>query len=230
MLDRKAIVETIAAACADGALVLRLARPDRTYRTYWHQQIEPSVLDESALEAMLPEAAELTSIVPALLAPNALPGLWHGTSLQVGALASYFAGGTVIQIDRGSYQDPRAIPTAVPQVLEEAVRAAVLAGHLWISTGTAGFLKEEIPAGLLTDSALLAAPPAPINVMDLLPANLPAARGLPIPNGHNFGEGAQPAESTTAQAILDALSQKAAARCRGRLFAPPSPGHSRPTC
>lgn len=208
MLDRTAIMDTIAAACQGGTLVLRSARPDRTYRTYWREPVDAAVLEDRQLEAVLPEHATLTGLPPALLAPDALPVLWHGESLPYDALVRYFAGGTVVQVDRGGYEEPFAIPTAGHDVVEEAVRAAIRDGILCLSTSSACFLREEIPAGLLTDDATLAAPPPPINVMDLLPANLPDAWGLPAPTGHSLAE-TPLAEPTTAHAITEALARKA---------------------
>jgi hypothetical protein len=48
-------------------------------------------------------------------------------------------------------------------------------GTLWLVSGPASVMSEDIPAGVLTDDALLLPPPAPIPVTDLLPEKLPEA-------------------------------------------------------
>ena len=55
-------------------------------------------------------------------------------------------------------------------------------------------MSEDIPAGILTDDAILQIPPEPVSAIDLLPETLPEAWG---------------AENTTALAITTALSKKA---------------------
>ena len=74
------------------------------------------------------------------------------------------------------------------------VAEAVKQGKLWLTSGQASILAEEIPAGLLTDDARLQAPPQPIPAADLTPSNLPEVWS---------------AEATTALAIAVALSKKA---------------------
>ena len=86
------------------------------------------------------------------------------------------------------------MPRAERGVVEAAVRAAVKEGKLWLTSGPASVLAEEIPAGLLTDDARLEAPPPPIPATDILPANLAEV----------WGE-----KTTTALAISVALSNKA---------------------
>jgi hypothetical protein len=78
-------------------------------------------------------------------------------------------------------------------VIEEAVRGAVQQGFLWLTTAHAGFLREEVPAGVLDDGAALHRPPAPIGVLDLLPGALP---------------GAWQGQTATAASIAEALSAK----------------------
>jgi hypothetical protein len=69
----------------------------------------------------------------------------------------------------------------------------VVAGTLWLVNEPASLLGEPIPAGVLTDAATLRPPPAPINVLELLPAALPDA--------WNDGR-------TTALALAEGLSRK----------------------
>jgi hypothetical protein len=46
---------------------------------------------------------------------------------------------------------------------------------LWLSAGPVSLLDEDVPPGLLTDSAELLAPPAPLSLLALLPEQLPEA-------------------------------------------------------
>jgi hypothetical protein len=194
MLKAEAIRETLIAGCREGIFVLRQMRPDRTYRTFWRAEPDEVALKDPGLEAVLPEQATLDALVPRLLVPGVLPGLWKGAELALGDLLVYFAGGTVIQVQHEGYTEPITIPQASREVLEEAVRAAVRSGQLWLTAGAASLWSEDIPAGLLTEDARLQERPQPISAKDLLPPNLPEAWGNEI---------------TTARTILDALSTKA---------------------
>ena len=71
---------------------------------------------------------------------------------------------------------------------------AVKQGKLWLTSGQASILAEEIPAGLLTDDARLQPPPQPIPAADVTPSNLPEVWS---------------GETATAIAIAVALSKKA---------------------
>ena len=86
------------------------------------------------------------------------------------------------------------MPKLSRDALAAAVMEAVRNGKLWLTSGQASILAEEIPAGLLTDDARLQAPPAPIPATDLTPASLPEVWS---------------GDSTTALAIAVALSKKA---------------------
>jgi hypothetical protein len=78
--------------------------------------------------------------------------------------------------------------------VEKAMTAAVEGGIVWLRSGPASLLAEPVPAGVLSPSATLAAPPAVIPAAEILPENLP--------NAWKEGE-------TTALALSSALSQKA---------------------
>lgn len=194
MLNRRAILDTLVDGCREGLFVLRLTRPDRSVRTWWREVPDENALKDAGLEVVLPEAAVLTDLSPALLAPGLLPGLWRAPEITLGDLYEYFAGGRVVSIPREGYEERLTIPKAERAIIESAVRAAVQEGKLWLTSGPASILGEAIPAGLLTDEATLQAPPAPISTMDLLPERLPEA----------WSDGA-----TTAIAISAALSRRA---------------------
>jgi hypothetical protein len=172
MLKADAIIETLVAGCEQGAFVLRLTRPDGSFRTWWRSRPDETALKDPALELVLPEAAELGEISPALLAPGKLPDLWSTPEVTVEAIINYFDGGRVVQVDRGGYKEPVHIPKTSKQVAEKSIAAAVENGLVWLTSGPASILGEPIPAGVLTPAAVLASPPAIIPAAELLPENL----------------------------------------------------------
>jgi hypothetical protein len=175
MLKASAILETLAGGCEKGTFVLRLTRPDGTSRTWWMSRPDENVLNDSALELVLPEGAEIVEISAALLAPQNLPRLWTGDEITVKAVADYFSGSTVVQVEREGYQEPMQIPKAAQSVVDKAINSAVEAGLLWLLSGPASILGEPIPAGILNANARLCAPPAVIGAPEILAENLPEA-------------------------------------------------------
>jgi hypothetical protein len=194
MLNRRAILDTLVQGCKDGQFVLRALRPDRSVRTFWRQDPDETALKDPSLEVVLPEAAELTEIPPELLVPGRLPGLWQAADVSFGEVCNYFSGGRVAKIDKGGYDEPVAVPKASIDALAITVGEAVTQGKLWLTSGQASILAEQIPAGILTDDARLLAPPAPIPATDLSATNLPEAWA---------------GDAATALAIAVALSRKA---------------------
>ena len=193
MLKAQAIVDTLVGGCVQGTFVLKLMRPDRTFRSWWRSQPDEAALADPALELVLPEAAELGDIPADLLAPKVLPSLWPGDEIAVQAVLDYFGGKTVVQVDKGGYQEPVPIPKASADVVNAAIGEAVEAGRVWLLSGPASLLAEPIPTGVLAPSAKLRTPPAPIPAAAILPENLPAA----------WKDG-----STTALTIATGLSQQ----------------------
>ena len=175
MLKTKAILDTLSEGCAQGIFVLKLTRPDGTSRTWWMNRPDETALNDSALELVLPEAAELNELSPDIAAPKKLPGLWSADEITVQAMFDYFSGTNVVQIDRGGYQEPLAIPKASQQVVESAISAAVENGNIWLLSGPTSILAEPIPAGILNASARLCIPPTTIAAAEILPENLPDA-------------------------------------------------------
>jgi hypothetical protein len=194
MLKSQAIVDTLVEGCAQGAFVLRLMRPDRTFRTWWRSRPDEAALNDPALELVLPKAAELTDVDSDLLRQGALPSLWAGTQITVADVKSYFNGSEVVQVQRDGYEEPVLIPKASSEAIERGVTEAVEAGAIWLTSGPASLLGEPIPAGILTDAATLLPPPAAITAPEILPENLPSA--------WQGGE-------ATALALATALSQNA---------------------
>ncbi len=194
MLGRQAILDTLVAGCVDGLFVLRLMLPDRSVKTFWRKTPDEASLRDPALEAVLPEAATLAEVDSTLLEPGVLPGLWESTEVAIQELFDYFSGGRTIHITREGYEDVLTIPKADRAAVEAAVRVAVKDGKLWLSSGPASIMAEEIPAGVLTDDALLKVPPVPIPALDILPERLVEA----------WEE-----DTTTGLAVAVALSKKA---------------------
>jgi hypothetical protein len=59
MLNRQAILDTILQGCREGQFVLRLVRPDKSFRTIWRQTPTDEDLKNPALEVVLPEHADV---------------------------------------------------------------------------------------------------------------------------------------------------------------------------
>lgn len=175
MLKSQAIMETLVAGCLQGAFVLRLMRPDRSFRTWWRSRPDDGALSEPGLELVLPEAAELSEVPAGLLAPQALPSLWDGDEISVEDVVDYFSGSTVVEVDKGSYRERVAIPKAPIEAVNAAVGGAVASGELWLISGLASILGEPIPLGVLSPRAVLRRPPEMVSVAAILPENLPGA-------------------------------------------------------
>lgn len=194
MLKSQAIVETLVEGCVQGTFVLKLTRPDRTFRTWWRTRPDDAALNDPAMELVLPEAAELGEIAGDLLTPKVLPELWPAHEITAQDVIDYFCGTKVVQVDKGGFSEAVTIPKASPAVVEAAIGEAVADGKVWLLSGPASLLAEPIPAGVLTPSAKLRVPPAIISAAAILPETLPTA----------WKDG-----NTNALAIATALSQQA---------------------
>ena len=175
MLKAQAILETLIEGCEQGSFVLKLTRPDGSFRTWWHSRPDDTAIKEPALELVLPESTELNDIPPELLAPDALPDLWNTNEIKVKVIIDYFCGTTTVQVQREGWMDTIAIPKAEPGIVNTAVSAAVESGKIWLVNGPSSILAEPIPAGVLTPQATLLLPPAPVAAAEILPENLPDA-------------------------------------------------------
>ena len=175
MLKAQAIVETLVEGCVQGTFVLKLTRPDRTFRTWWRGRPDEAALNDPALELVLPEAAELAELSGELLTPGVLPTLWASDHITAQDVISYFDGTKVVQVDRGGFPEPMTVPKASAAVVSAAIAEAVEQGKVWLLSGPASLLGEPIPAGVLAPAATLRRPPAPLSAASLLPENLPAA-------------------------------------------------------
>lgn len=175
MLKASAILDTLADGCEKGTFVLRLIRPDGSSRSWWMTRPDQNALNDPALELVLPEAAELAELTAGLLAPQKLPQLWQSEEITVNKAIEYFDGTTVVQVERDGYPEPIQIPKASCAAVEKAISAAVENGYIWLVSGPASIFGEQIPLGILNDSAILREPPQPIAAAEILPENLPGA-------------------------------------------------------
>lgn len=193
MLKAQAIIDTLVEGCEMGAFVLRLTRPDGSARTWWFSKPDETSMADPSLELVLSEAAELGEILPSLLEPEQLPDLWKSDTITVQMVIDYFNGTNVVQVQRDAYMEPLPIPKACIDVVNKAVTQAVESGLLWLTNGPATILEEPIPAGVLTEHAMIQRPPVQIMAAEILPETLPQA----------WTDGA-----ATALSIATALSQK----------------------
>ena len=175
MLNSKESMKTLVEGMEKGIIVLRITRPDHTHKTYWCEEIDETVCDDPSLEAFLPKSAKLTNIKPSLLIPNFLPGLWDKTEINVKRVVDYFSGTNSVKIKKEGYTEEQNIPEASRLVVEDAIKSAVAHSLLWLVSGQATLLGEEVPLGIITDDAILQSPPQPISPTDILPPNLPEA-------------------------------------------------------
>lgn len=176
MLNASAIVDTLVDGCVAGDFVLQLKRPDKTARTWWRLRPDEDALKDPDLEVVLSTSAELTEIAGVLLRRGTLPSLWEAKSeLSVSEFKAYFAGGTIVQIDRGGYNEGQQVPKANSDVVSAAIEKSVADGELWLVSGPTSLFKEPIPIGVLTDASLLLPPPEPLVAAAVLEANLPGA-------------------------------------------------------
>jgi hypothetical protein len=172
MLTGKAVLNTLAEGCEAGTFVLRLVRPDGTFRTWWMTRPDEAALIDTALELVLPQAGELGEITPGLFAPQRLPGLWTDSEIAFRKMIEYFGGATIVQIDKGGYSEPLAIPKAPYGVVERAVITAIEQGDIWLYSEPASIIGEEVPSGVLNADSKLCAPPSPVAAAEILPENL----------------------------------------------------------
>jgi Protein of unknown function (DUF499) len=176
MLRRRDLLDTVANGCEQGLFVLLLQRPDGSNRTWWRTKIDGSDLVDDALEAIQNSAAVLDALDPNLLAPGKLDGMDWKSGMKVADLVSYFDGYalTIDHPDEG-WTEQRAIPRCPEAKLFDAVAAAVKAGSVWLTSGTASVWGDMPPTGIVSKTAVLRAPPQPIDVSSLTPEALPDA-------------------------------------------------------
>jgi Protein of unknown function (DUF499) len=175
MLRQKEILDTVDQGVRDGIFVASLTRPDKSVKTFWRASLDESSRAEPALEVFLPEKATLSELHPGSLSPGVLPGLWKGDTITVADAISFFATSHTVMVKRDGYDEPVVIPVCPAAAVEAAVGDAVRQGLLWLLNGPASFQGEPVPAGVLTASAQLRAPMAPLQVDQLMQDSVPEA-------------------------------------------------------
>ena len=175
LLKSELVLDTVLGGVANGDFAARLARPDGTLRTWWRESVDAASRTD-ALEIVLPEKAELSHLVPDLLAPGKLPDLWtgEGPAARLGweALLAYFAGGHAVARPG---QEAAAIPACPEAEVKAAVVAAVGAGTVWLNGGAYSLWREPVAAGALRPGVNLRPPPAKIEPAALAEEAVPAA-------------------------------------------------------
>jgi len=175
MLNRAAILETLLQGCEAGEFVLRVTRADKSTRTFWKSRPDAAAVDDASLEVVLSDAATLTELDPALIAPGSLPGLWGKEPLTLADATGYFSGQHLVEVDKGGYSENLLIPAASAEAIITAVLAAVKNSRVWLVNGTVSVLGEEVPPGFANAAAQLLPPPDALSAVDLLPTQLAEA-------------------------------------------------------
>lgn len=175
MLNRQAIVDTVARGCEEGYFVARLPRPDKSVQTWWRLAPSPDVLSDPQLDLVLPARAELSSLSTSLLRPGVIDDLWPTPEITVAKVHAFFNGAHLMTVSRGTYDEPMPVPRVSATVVDETIRGAVREGSIWLTSGPASLLGEDVSSALVTADAVLQAPPEPISPLDLLPSSLPEA-------------------------------------------------------
>ena len=188
VLNAKMLRDTVLQGVERGLLVARLARPDGSARSWWHEAVDPDSRNDPQLEAVLPEKAALSRLPEELLAPDALPQLWTPApsrlregeveiALAVRALRDYFGGGKRVSVASGAgYDESLAVPHCPEEEVLDAARRAVERGAVWLTNGPTSLWRERVPVGALDgEEAVFHPPPAPIPPQELLEEALPGA-------------------------------------------------------
>lgn len=96
------ILETLVEGSRQGFFVLRQARPDKSFRTIWRQDVSvDDIQKDPSWEVVLPEAAQLEEISASQLTPGGLPELWSAAKqIAVSDAVNYFAGSKYVTTKR----------------------------------------------------------------------------------------------------------------------------------
>ena len=191
VLNPKVLLDTVLQGVERGLLVARLARPDGSARSWWHEVVDPDSRNDPQLEAVLPEKAALSRLPEELLAPGVLPQLWapagqtHSllregeaeAKLTLRAVKGYFSGDKRVSIASGAgYDESLAVPRCPEEEVLDAARRGVEQGTVWLTNGPTSLWKEHVPVGALDgEEAVLHPPPAPLPPQELLEEALPGA-------------------------------------------------------
>lgn len=86
------------------------------------------------------------------------------------------------------YSEPVFIPKVEREVVHTAIQAAVKERQLWLVADQASLLAEDVPEEVLTQSAHLHLPPAPINASAIMPDNLPEVWNNEVITVHDIAD------------------------------------------
>jgi len=107
-----------------------------------------------------------------MFARDELTGLWSREEISIKDVKDLFDGTKTIKVPRSGFEETMHIPMAPPDVVEVAIKEAIETGYIWMLSGPASLLEQEVPLGLLSDDARLRQPPEPIKTLDITPPNL----------------------------------------------------------
>ena len=152
-LSEQIFRNAVARGCEEGVLVLRIARPDGSVRTFWRARPTNDELALTELEMLPAVDAELTELDASLLAPMALPDLWVSAEqpITVASIRNHFNGENAPRLASG--------------VLDAALRQSVAQGIVCERAGTYIYFKEQPPVEAFTDKMELLPPPTPFRPM-----------------------------------------------------------------
>jgi hypothetical protein len=175
---RSNFYDTLSKGCQTGLMVLRLARPDQSIRTWWLTTPEPEVLKDKELELVLPKAAELTEINSDLLLKGKLQTLWPESSpyITVKDVINFFSGGKTVTLQQEHYSLDILVPKAEKSVALKAIQRNVESGAIWLTSSLSSYWAEPINENLdLLDEARLNSPPKSLTPLELLSGNISEA-------------------------------------------------------
>lgn len=172
-----AIQATIQSGVRQGTFAAYIQRPDGSRRLWWREDLGETELTDASLEVCLPESIQIDHVPSGLLEPGNLPNLWSSETdtLPVAQLTEYFAEAHQEMVDQGGFSTPMGIPQASHEIIQEAVAEAVRHGRLCVEIDGTSWLQEGMEPSAISADSVLRVPPAPLNVQDLMPGNLPAA-------------------------------------------------------
>ena len=220
-LNPDLLLDTVLQGVEGGQFVARLIRPDRSFRTWWREPVPSEVRNEAQLEVALPGKVTLERLHPGLLTPHALPDLWPKEDdgeaapvLTMARLAEYFAGGYEARIPADDYDEFAVVPECSEAALDEAVRAGVEQGIVWLVSGPASVCREPVPHGALNPTAELRSPPEAVAVQELTQEKLPDAwrdgktNGVALAQAVSMERGYTVPWPLMAQAIKDSVNHR----------------------
>ncbi len=175
LLHPRVLRDTVLQGVRDGLFVARLARPDGTHRTWWHETVESEAANDPLLEVVLPERAELADLPEHLLKPDALPGLWTDGVVPMRVLLDYLSGQHTVTVEQSGYEEYLSIPRCSEDIVKATTAQAVASGTVWVVNGPASCWKEAAPFGVIEPNARLRPPPTPIPPQELVAEALPKA-------------------------------------------------------